>query len=301
MTRDLQPTIRNEDLRRALDDAAQRKPSRLGDLLARNSGLPGPRPNVAFAEVVGIAIAERPLREADAILAPLAAEDAAPDTSLAFLPIVAAYGYTALIRAKKNERGAWLALAELAADERTPVRVATSQALAQLATRDPRGGDVLVGAMRAWFELEDREIRWGSLATALDALVERDALTTVRDREALLALASDWIAQLADAPRAAERSDARRRSFASFAVAAAAFVRDIHGTVDGATWLEMECARAYHPDVRRSFETAIERLKKRGASERAYVLEALTKALASSAKPPRDPTLERKGTRRRGQ
>jgi hypothetical protein len=300
--------IRNEDLRRALDDAAARRPSQLGELLARFSGLPGPRPNLTFAQSVGDAVGARPPREATTILAPLADDVAAPDTARVFLPMVAAWGYAALVRERKAEEEAWARLAALSADERAPVRLASAQALASLATRAPRGGDLLVGAMARWLGdpevglegIADREIRWGALATALDAIAERGALRTVQDRPALLALVSRWIGELAEAPRAAERLDARRRALASLATAAALFALDVRGAADGASWLEAEYARARHPDLRRTFEASLARLKKRGASQRAEVLARLQSALASSAKPPRDPTLERKGTRRRG-
>lgn len=300
--------IRNEDLRRALDDAAERRSSRLGELLARFSGLPGPRPNLPLAQSVGDAIAARSVHEATAILGPLADDVAAPDTARVFLPMVAGWGYAALVREKKAEAEAWSRLADLGADERPPVRLSTAQALASLASRDPRGGDLLVGAMGRWLGdpdlglegIDDREIRWGALATALDAIAERGALRTVHDRGALLGLTSRWIAELANAPRAAERSDARRRALASIAQAAAVFVHDVRGAADGASWLEAELARARHPDLRRAFEASLARLKKRGASERPELLARLERALAASAKPPRDPTLERKGTRRRG-
>lgn len=310
MSQDAASGIRNEELRRALDEAARgRGSSRLAELLGRFSGLPGPRPNLALAQSVGDAVAARPPREASAILGPLAADVAAPDTPRVFLAMVAAWGYAALVRERKAEGEAWAQLALLGADERAPVRLSTAQALASLASRDPRGGDVLVAAMAGWLGdpddptsgIEDREVRWGALATALDAIAERGALTTIRERAPLLEVVSGWITELADAPRAAERSESRRRSLASISVGAALFVRDVRGAADGASWLEAECARARHPDLRKAFDASLERLGKRGASERAETLARLTQALASSAKPPRDPTLERKGTRRRGQ
>ena len=301
--------IRSEELRAALEDALRRKPSRLAELLARHSGQPGPRPNLPLAQAFGDELAQRPPRETAAVLAvlaPLAADDSAPDTSRVFLPMAAACGYASLVRAGIAVGQAWSSLAALGADERAPVRLATGHALAALAARAPRGGDLLVAAMGDWIgeggaPIEDRDTRWGALATALDAIAERGALTSVAERSRLLGIVSAWITELAEAPRAAERSDARRRSLASISVAAALFAKDIHGAADGVAWLETECARARHPDLRKAFELALERLGKRGASERVEVLARLKAALASSAKPPRDPTLERKGTRRRGQ
>jgi hypothetical protein len=309
--------IRSDELRVALEDAMRRKPTRLPELLARHGNMPGPRPNLPLAQAFGDELAQRTSREVPlvlAVLAPLADDVAAPDTARVFLPMAAAYGYASLVRAGLAVNESWSRLAVLGADERAPVRLATCHALAAFAARAPKGGDLLVGAMADWigeggFPIEDREVRWGALATALDAIsgldaqgqVQRGALSTVVDRQRLLTVVSAWITELVDAPRAAERSDARRRSLASISVAAALFAKDIHGVADGVGWLEAECARARHPDMRKAFDASLERLGKRGSSERMEVLARLKAALASSAKPPRDPTLERKGTRRRGQ
>ena len=300
MTRPTTNALKSEELKRAIDDAAKRKPQRLTDLLLRFSGLPGPKPNLTLAEAVGEAVAKLPLAQAKMILAPLAADVSAPDSAGPFLCIVAAWGHAALIRGRTNEAASWLALAELAADERMPVRVGTTEALANLAARDPRGGDLLVNAIREFAKIEDREIRWGSIATTLDAITER-ALGNVKDRAALLEVASEWLGEMVDARRAAERSESRRRGFLTVTQASCVFVREIHGEPDGAAWLEMECGRAFHPDARRAFQSAIDRLARHGSSERASVLDAISKALATSAKPERDPTAIRWGTRRRGE
>jgi hypothetical protein len=307
--------LRSDELRTALEDAIRRKPSRLNELLARHSGLPGPRPNLALAQAVGDSLVEYAVRDVLALLAPWSEDESAPDRAEVFLPVVAAWGYAALLRdpksaaATKNE--CWTRLAAIGADERAPVRLATGYALASFAARtqrsgEPGGGDQLVAAMASWtgldgFPIEDREIRWGGLATALDAVAERGALTSIADRVRLLEVVSAWITDIAEAPRAAERSEGRRRSLASLSVAAAVFAKDIHGAADGAAWLERECARARHPDLRRAFETSLERIQKKGIADRVGTLKKLDAALLASAKPPRDPTLERKGTRRRGQ
>ncbi len=311
--------LRSDELRRALEDALGRRPSRLADLLARHSGLPGPRPNLTLAQAVGDSLADHPTREVMALLGPFADDDSGADDPQVFLPVVAAWGYAALARkaampatrlpagfTRETVDECWLRLAALGSDERAPVRLATGYALASFAARTPGGGDRLVSAMASWIgldgaQIDDREIRWGGLATALDAVAERGALTTIADRARLLEVTSTWIAELADAPRAAERSEGRRRSLTSISIAAALFAKDIHGAADGAAWLEAECARARHPDVRRAFEVSLERIQKKGISERVETLRKLDAALLSSAKPPRDPTLERKGTRRRGQ
>ncbi len=298
--------LESEELRLALDAALRGARGRLEALLARHSGMPGPRPNLPLAEALGESLTLHEPRAALALLDALSADDAAPDDPRVFLPIVAAYGYVALLRAERaSAEQAWARLGPLAGDERAPVRRATSQALASLALRERHGGDRLVAAMSGWLlegpsQIEDVELRWGAIATLLDALTQDRALSSVGERARLLSLVSRWIEELVDAPRAAERWDARRRAFVSLSLAASSFVREIRGGDEGARWLEQECARARHPDLRRALEASLERLSKRAASERAETLARLAQALASSQKPPRDPTLERRGTRRRG-
>lgn len=298
--------LRSSELRCALDLAAQGQPEPLGSLLARLSGLPGPRPAFPLAQAVADAVALRPASEALAILEPLANDDAAPDTAAVFRPMVASWGYAALVRARAAEASSWSALVSLAADERAPVRDATARALASLASRDARGGDLLVERFATWMDDENerdavpRDVRWSASATLLDALVTHGALQHVRDQAPLLAATSKLIAELANAPRAAERSDARRRALAALSSAAAAFVTSFRSEPDGVRWLEDELSRARHPDVRRAFETTLERLRRRSASESRETMDRLARALAASARPPRDPTRERRGTRRRG-
>lgn len=301
--------LESEELLRALDEALAGQPARLVTALMRHSGMPGPDPNLLLAAAFGDTLATRDRAAALGLLAGFAADDAAPDQPRVFLPMVAAYGCIGLLRDGRrrpsDERECWARLAELASDERAPVRLATTHALASLAARDREGGDRLVAAMEGWLgegpaALDDRELRWGALATLLDAFTERRALAGVTERARLLELTSLVIEDIATSPRASERLDARRRLLAALSVAPASFVREIRGAADGVGWFEAECAKAHHPDLRRAFEGALLRLRKRSAKERGEHLERLDQAFASSKKPPRDPTRERQGTRRRG-
>lgn len=287
----------SEQLKRMLGDAMRGSTKDLIFWLSRWGGQPGPRPNIALASGFGAEAASHGDR-ALGVLALFAKNDAAPDTAEVFLPIAAAYGYTQLVARERAVRAAWGALFELAGDERAPVRIATGQALVELATK--KGADALVREATAWLAHEDRELRWGSLAIVCDVLAERRALDALVDRESWLTLLSAMLDDVADAPRASERSDARRRITAALPAPIALAAQSFRATPSGIAWLEAECVRAKHVEVRTVLEHALEKLRKRGASEKAETLQALQQALASSAKPPRDPARIREGLTGRG-
>lgn len=285
------------ELKRMLGLALGGSPRELVFWLTRFGGQPGPRPNVALASGFGAEAASHGDR-ALAVLSLFAKNVAAPDTSEVFLPIAAAHGYAQLIVRARAVRPAWEALFELAADERAPVRMATGQALIELAAK--KGADALVEEAEGWLAHEDRELRWGAIATASDVLADRRALDALTERARWLALLTAILDDVADAPRAAERSDARRRLTASLPAPIALAAQSFRATPSGIEWLEAECTRAKHVDVRGVLEHALERLRKRGASEKAETLQALQQALAGSAKPPRDPARIRDGLTGRG-
>jgi hypothetical protein len=66
----------------------------------------------------------------------------------------------------------------------------------------------------------------------------------------------------------------------------------------GVAWLEAECARARHPDVREALSNTLARFASRGADPGTVVAQRLRVALEGSAKPPRDPTRRRPGAAR---
>ncbi|MFO0684392.1 MAG: hypothetical protein U0234_20230 [Sandaracinus sp.] len=287
----------SDDLKRMLASAIAGQPRELAFWLARFGGQPSPRVNFDLASGFGAEAAaqgERALK----VLAHFAGNDAAPDTSEVFLPMAAAYGYAHLLARGRTGEIAWEALHELAADERAPVRIATGQALIDLAAK--KGADALVAHAEEWLADEDRERRWGSLAVTCDVLAERRALDALTDRERWLTVLTALLNDVADAPRAAERSDARRRVCASLPAPIALAAQSFRGTPSGIAWLEERCREAKHVDVRSVLQHAIDRLRKRGASEKVETLAQLGAALASSAKPPRDPARIREGLTGRG-
>ncbi len=290
-------SLRSEELRAALGDALAGRPSRLGDLLARHGGLPGPHANLALAAAFGDALADAG-KGARRVLERLRSDPAEADTARAFLPIAAAYGYVA--RLESDPRDAWHGVLESTADDRAPVRIALVAALSAWCARAAGRIDRLVAEADAWRELEDREHVYASQAIALDVIADRRGLEGLADRPALLAWLERVLASVNDAPRAAERSVARRKLLAALPAALAETAASLRGADDGIAWLTARAAEAHHPDLHRAMERTIDELRRGPRAQRAESIEALRAALATTVKPPRDPTLIREGARGRG-
>jgi hypothetical protein len=286
--------LTSEPLRAALRDALAGRPATLEQLFVRYGGGPDPRPNLKLAAAFGDEMAAETTDGARAparLLARLAAEDAAPDAPPVFLPMAAAFGWVGRVRARRDEELAWAALLELAGDERAPVRVATHAALRAYAHVGSRAGE-LVARAGAWLDAEDREVRFGAAAVVVEILGERQALACVPHLADALDYLSRVIADAADAPRSAERSDGRRRLLAALPRALATAVAA--GAEDGVAWLERECANAQQPGVRAMLSDAVVRTQSVGP----LVGQRVRTALESSAKPLRDPTRLRPGAGR---
>ncbi len=288
--------LQSEALRAALEKALDGDVRALEDLLARFGGLPSPRPHLALAAAFGEELAGRD-RGALALLLRLARDDSPAEAPTAFLPVAAAHGLAARLAQGKDVEPAWEAIFALAADERTPVRIGTVAALAQLAPRAPGGADRLVERFAGWCDHEDREERWGAVGVALEIVAERHTLENLGDEAALF----DWLGRVLDdvtsAPRAAERSTARRRVLVGLPAALSLAVASKRGGVE---WLEARCGEARDPELRRVLDETIERLRRRGGAEKPETLQALAASLASSKKPPRDPTRSNEAARGRG-
>ena len=289
--------LKSEMLKSALDDALAGKPSRLEDLLERFGGMPSPKPNLKLAAAFGAELANLP-GEVHRLLARPASEDCAPDRSRIYLPIAAAHGFAARARAGREVATAWSALLELAGDERGPVRVGTLDALLITGAREG-GADELVQRGLAWLdEAEDREVRFGANALMLEVLSEARVMATLRDEEALFSFVSRSIDEVADAPRAAERSEGRRRVLVSLPRVLAAIVVHLARAEAGIDYFRSEAARAEHPDVRAALSDAIQRLRGAGSGQRATMIDELRKSLEDSAKPLRYQALVRPGVGR---
>jgi hypothetical protein len=288
--------FRSEPLRAALASALAGKPGPLEDLLRRHGDGHGARPNLRLAAAFGAEISALP-GPASRLLDRLGANDGAPDTADVFLPIAAAHGWVGRLRADREVGVAWEALALLAGDERMPVRLGTRAALASFAAR-PGGGDTLLARAIDWLEIDDREICFGAAGVVIEVFAERQALAALADPETLLDYLSRAIAAVAGAPRAAERSDARRRLLLALPRTLAGVAAGLRAGDRGAAWLEEECRNATHPDVRGALSKAVLILADKFSGQGAALAQGLRAALEGSAKPLRDPTRVRPGAAR---
>jgi hypothetical protein len=293
--------LRNEALRSALTAALGGRPAPLQDLLSRLGRGDSPRPNLRLAAAFGAELAGSRVapQTVARLLALLGDSDAEAEKPAIFLPVAAAHGWVAMILAGHERDRGWSALAELAADGRTPVRLGALDALALFAARrEGRRADVLVERAGRWLDHEDREVLFGAAAVVVEVFGDARVLAALADPEAFLDYLSRAIEAVADAPRAAERSDARRRLLMALPRTLAAVVSNLTRDDLGAGWLEAECVRARHPDVREVLSNTVVRFASRGADAPAEVVQRLRIALEGSAKPPRDPTRKRPGADR---
>ncbi len=146
--------------------------------------------------------------------------------------------------------------------------------------------------------MEDREPRFGAAAQVMELLGDRKVLAAIHDQAALRAYLDRSIAEVADAPRSAERSDARRRLLAALPKALAGAVSGSAGDTTR-DWFQQMCAETVHVDVRRALSDTLVLLvhdATHGLSS--SVVDDLRSSLQASAKPLRDPTRLRPGTGR---
>jgi len=291
----MQEGLRNEALQTALGAALAGKTAALEQLLARHGGY-GPRPNLRLAAAFGAEIGALPGTTAP-LLEHLGTNDAAPDTPEVFLPVAAAYGWTARLAAGREVGTAWAALAPLAGDERAPVRVGTLEALVSYAAR-PRAAGALIAAAADWLALDDREERFGAAAVVVEVFARRQVLATLSNPEPLLDYLSRAMAEIVDAPRAAERSDARRRLLLALPPTLGAVATTYTAGERGPAWLEEVCRDARHPDLRAALSKAVVALADKASGLGALLAERLRSELEGSAKPERDPTRRRPGAGR---
>jgi hypothetical protein len=299
----------SNELRVALADALRGRSAELERLLSALGAVVTARPNVKLAAAFGAEMAACKGAVAP-LLDKLGLDDAAPDTNRAFLPIAAAHGWAGRIRAGREVEPAYMALAALAADERAPVRLGTRDALLALGVR-PGGADELITRAQSWLAEEGskrgrgrgldgladaRELRFGTAGLVLELLAERRFLASVQDYQAVLDYLDAAIALVADAPRSAERSEARRRLLLGLPAGIAAVVglSGAHGP-RGLEWLEGACVAATHPQVRHALSDTLVRLRAPAFGQPVATVDRLQQTLAGSAKPLRDPTRVRQG------
>lgn len=296
--------LKSEPLRAALMLAVTGKGQKLEDLLCRHGGGADVRPNLKLAAALGAEIAALPQTPL-ALLSRFASDDAAPDDPRVFLPIAAAHAWVALLRAPTIDQGiqdqAWASLAELAADERSPVRVGTLDALKASAGR-PGGGLALMTRAADWLLVDDLDNRFSAAALVLEALNDRRLVAVLANDAPSATRLLDYLAatidEVATAPRSAERLDGRRRLLMSLPPILATVVATLAAGEVGPAWFEEVCASADHPDVRKTLSDTILRLRKTSLGHSSSTAQRLRQVLEGSAKPLRDPTRLRPGTGR---
>ena len=279
--------IRSERLAAAIERAvASGDPAQLIDLLQRGSGLPGPRPNLDMARAVGHALARHEGR-ADTIVAALCKSDEE------FLRVVAAMTFAARSlpgtdprRTRARVAEALADLQELAEDPRHLVRSGIVEALRM---RLAAMGEPAVVDLAAWTD------GYLQAHVALEALADRQWLTTLPSGNSVLARLDEAFVLADLSPRSAERSQGMRTLRAGMPAQIVVFV----GRFPAATlaWLEKRTAIA-RPESREVVATTIRALRRGVLSDvEAGRLQAL---LDASGKPRRDANRVVHGTRQRG-
>lgn len=278
--------IRSERLTAALERAvATGDVAEFFDQLDRGSGLPGPRPNLDLARIVGSAIARYEGR-ADPLLRVLIA------TEKEYPRIVAAMAFAArsLTPVGKHRPPPWVetAIADLqliAEDPRAGVRVGI---VAALRLRLTTLGEPAVVDLAAWTD------GYLQAHVALEALADRELLATLPAAEPVLARLDEAF-QLADlSSRSAERTQGMRTLRQCMPAQIAIFAARYPETL---AWLESKLV-SKRPETREVVQGAITALRRSILSD--HEAEALTARLIASGKPPRDPSRIVAGTRHRG-
>lgn len=282
--------IRNDRLAAALDRAVgEGDTADLVDLLHRNSGLPGPRPNLDLARAVGAALARYEAR-ADRVITELGRED-----SKEYLRIVAALALAARALPppdgkvdKRRAARAETALADLqqiAEDPRHLVRVGVIDAVR---LRLDALGEQVVHELSAWTD------GYFQAHIALEALTDRALLNRLPSAEPVLARLEEAFTLADQSPRAAERSQGMRTLRQGLPHQIAAFAARYPETL---AWLEAKTA-LQRPETREIVAAAVSLLRRAVISD--ADAQRLSAMLEASAKPRRDADKVVHGTRKRG-
>lgn len=247
------------------------------DVLARNSNLPGTRPNLDFARTAAIALASRRGKADNIVRELLASEHEFP-------VIVGAHALAERVLAGVDVRGSMATLHDLAEEPRHLVRMGIVAALRVVLIAK---GDLVLPELASWTD------GYFHAHVVLAALADREVLDKLRSpQEALARLEEAFV--LADAsPRAAERSQGLRSLREGFP----AQIRPLAARFpEVIAWVESK-TDAQRPETREVVSQMIAALRKGGLknSEAAR----LGAALDASAKPLRDAARVVHGTRKR--
>jgi hypothetical protein len=150
----------------------------------------------------------------------------------------------------------------------------------------------------SWLEAEDRELRYGAAALVVECLGDRRVLAAVGRHEALLDYLSRAIAEIAESPRSASRSEGRARLLASLPRTLAGWWPTSAPVPRASAGWKPSACRPSTPTFAACYRTPSWRCWRPRSGRASAVADSLRKALASTAKPPRDPTLIPPGTGR---
>ena len=286
-------TLRDPALIAAVDGASRGGPVEpLFRLLARYSGLPGPRPNLAFATAVGTRIAEHGA-QADALVAELCLteEHARAGGVDDFFPICGAMAHAARFRAGQAPDRVFTALRPLAEDRRHLVRGGVIAALRYMAGGEGDLADRVAAALVSWSN------GYLSAAVAIAALAERMVLDRIHGSEAdVIRLLDEGFDLAENASRSDQRSQGYRALVEALSDAPATIMNRFGDPT--AAWLERR-AGTQVPELREAIERASAKARISGhGSSRVADIRA---ALSASAKERRDPLTYVGPTRQRGQ
>ena len=271
-------TLRNARIVAALDRAITEGDTRdLFDQLSRNSGLPGPRPNIDLARVVGLTLAPHG-RRADALLRELIADEGE------YPRIVAAMTLAARYLAGHEPKAALLGLQDVAEDPRFPVRQGVIEALRTLLLAK---GEPFVAELAAWTD------GYLQAHVVLEALSDRTILDALHNAEPILARLQEAFVLADQSPRAAERSQGVRTLRDKLPAQIAALAARYPETI---AWIE-RAAKIQRPESRKVVDDAIGALRKDRISN--AEAKRLNDLLTESARPDRNAAKVVQGTRKR--
>lgn len=258
-------------------------------MLARGSGLPGPRVNTALADAFAAACAARGM-SADAValaLARLPPHEAPGATSLEFLPVC---GLCALgVRAARDKSARTSLLAELHAhadDVRFRCREAVIEALVRIGEAE---GDDLLRDVTSWMD------GYFHAAAVLHAVCSQAWLGRVRDADALVARFDQAFLLAVRAPRAAARWPGYKELLAALESEVPALSLRFGAPVFA---MLVRWSAEPNPVLRDLISRALGSKKLAGRYE--AEVTRVRRALAAALPPPRNPDHDVGPTRRRG-
>ncbi len=256
--------------------------------LGRHSGLPGPRPNLAFAQAVAAHLAAMGPRS-DRLVRALAQVDstwAPAGTTAEFLPLCGALAQAARYRAGRDRRGALATLHAMAEDRRWLVREAVELSLKTIGGIDP---DALAAELASWTD------GYLHASVALDALTAQSLLDRLTTPDAVLDRLDEAFHLASSAPRSHERSQGWRTLVSALARASSAVLGRF-----GALAAERLAPHALTkvPELRQALAEGLHHA--RGARTGGDALDTVRQALVTSEPTVRDPRTIVGPTRGRG-